>query len=160
MNDTWKITPLEPANLTEMVRLTKDYFGESNQDPAFHDLDQDLTAPLKAYQPPRGGFWLAEYGGHRSLGMAGVLPIAPRTCELRRLYVAPEARRRGLGRELLHRTLDFARSARYLELLAALRHDQSAALALFEHSGFKPCARFNANRQAGIFLAYKFSSEI
>jgi ribosomal protein S18 acetylase RimI-like enzyme len=160
MNDLCKISPLSSENLPELVRLTKAYFSELDLVPEFHNLDQDLTAPLKAYAGPRGGFWLAENDKGKAWGMAGLLPLAPRTCELKRLYVVSDARRMGLGQKLLHQALDFARQAAYLEILVSLHHNQTAALKLFDSHGFKPVSRFNANRQAGIFLAYKFSSDI
>jgi len=87
-----------------------------------------------------------------------VLPLARKTCELKRLYVIPEKRGQGMGFALLKQAMQFARQAEYLEMLQALHHDQTTALSLSRAAGFIPCARFNENRHAGIFLTYKFSS--
>ncbi len=157
---TLKIELLTKTDLTHVVRLTKDYFQELDLVPQFHNLDQDLTSPLSIYVPPRAGFWLGyESGKTPPIGMAGVLPLASRTCELKRLFVEPEARGQGWGRALLQQTLEFARRAEYMEILVALHHGQTAALTLVQHHGFNPCARFNENRQAGIFLSFKLTEE-
>jgi len=160
MTDATKIMPLDASLLPEFVKLTKAYFQENGLVPEFHALDQDLTAPLKTYTPPRGGFWLVRDSQDRAQGMVGVLPIAPRTCEVKRWYVTPDGWRQSMGQALLEHALSFARRAEYLEMLVALRHEYTAALELLQHNGFKPCARFHADQQAGIFLSYKISSQI
>ncbi len=148
---------LSRESLSELVRLTRAYFDELNLTPQFFALDQDLASPLSAYASPRGSFWLGRQAqGKPAQAMAGILPIARRTCELKYLFVAPEFRRQGWGKAMLSGAVQFARRAEYLEVLAALRHDQTDALNLFRDLGFTPCARFNENRQMGIFLSFKF----
>lgn len=157
--EAMRVELLSAGTLTEFVKLTKAYFQELDLVPEFYSLDQDLASPLTAYAPPRGSFWIARGGqGGQAWGMAGVLPIASRTCELKHLYVTPELRRKGWGRRLLTQALNFASQAGYFEMLLALRHDQTAALSLADRNGFKPCARFNANRQTGIFLSHKLTA--
>ncbi len=152
-----RIESLTRENLAEMVRLTRAYFDESNLTPQFYGQDQDLASPLTAYAPPRGAFWLGRRAkAEPAQAMVGLLPIARRACELKYLFVVPEHRRLGWGRTLLERAVEFARQAEHLEVLAALRHDQVAALKLLQQFGFRPCVRFNENRQLGIFLSFKF----
>jgi GNAT superfamily N-acetyltransferase len=151
------IESLARENLSELLRLTRAYFDELSITPQFFGLDLDLAAPLTAYAPPRGNFWLARKGKNDpAQAMVGLLPIARRACELKYLFVAPELRRQGWGKALLGRAVEFARQAEHLEILAALRHDQTDALNLLRNLGFKPCARYNENRQMGIFLSFKF----
>jgi len=123
-------------------------------------LDQDITQPLSIYAPPRGGFWLvrADDRPEQAAGMLGVMPLAKRTCELKRLYLIPECRGKKWGRKLLEHALEFSRQAEYLEVLVSLQHEQTAALTLLEHHGFKPCARFSEHQHAGIFLSLKLNA--
>jgi GNAT superfamily N-acetyltransferase len=59
-----------------------------------------LRAPADAYQKYAGRLWVAELGG-ALVACAGLRPLdRPGTVELKSLYVAAAARRRGLG-ELL-----------------------------------------------------------
>ncbi|NTV52757.1 MAG: GNAT family N-acetyltransferase [Candidatus Firestonebacteria bacterium] len=156
----FEITPLSANSLAEMIRLTRLYFQEQDLVPEFHALDQDLTQPLIVYAPPRGNFWLVRASGQeeRAVGMLGVMPLAKRTCEIKRLYLASEYRGKKWGGKLLEHALAFARRAEYLEVLVSLQHEQKAALNLFAHQGFKPCARFSEHQHAGIFLTLKLNT--
>ena len=153
---------LEPVALgarSEFIRLAKAYFQELDLEPSFHGLDKDLTAPLSTYRPPRAGLWLARTApGRAAFGMIGVMPLSARSCELKRLYVATDHRRRGWGRVLLEHALQFARAQEYLEMLVALRHDQRDALSLAETMAFTPCARYNRDRQVGLFLSRRLGN--
>jgi ribosomal protein S18 acetylase RimI-like enzyme len=159
-NVDFKIELLAVGALAEFIRLTKSYFQEQDLVPEFHALDQDITQPLSIYAPPRGGFWLvrADDRPEQAAGMLGVMPLAKRTCELKRLYLIPECRGKKWGRKLLEHALEFSRQAEYLEVLVSLQHEQTAALTLLEHHGFKPCARFSEHQHAGIFLSLKLNA--
>jgi ribosomal protein S18 acetylase RimI-like enzyme len=157
----FKIETLTPEMLSEFIRLTKSYFQDQDLVPEFHALDQDITRPLTVYAPPRGAFWLVRVPGREvyAVGMLGVMPLAKRTCEIKRFYLIPEYRGKKWGGQLLDHVLEFARRAEYLEVLVSLYHEQRAALKLLEKHGFKPCARFAEHQHAGIFLSLKFNSQ-
>ena len=91
---------------------------------------------IEAYYTERDGcFMVAVRNGHFA-GMFGLERVAPNTMELRRMYVAPDARRMGLGRFLLGNAerLAHARGARALVLSTS--ELQQEALALYRTSGF------------------------
>ena len=77
----------------------------------------------------------------RVVGSVGLTRVSESTCELRKMYLAPEARGGGWGRRLLEHAL--ARSADLgfrrvvLETASVLR----AATALYERYGFRPDTR-------------------
>jgi len=148
------IDPLQAKGLSEWAGLLKTYFEETKLDPEFHRFDQDVAAPLSAYAPPRAGVWLARLEPNgKAVGLAALKPIAKRTGELKRMYVLPEERLKGLGNALWQHILDFAGKAEYLEILLAIRPDQRAALSFCEKRGFKPCARYGEDHRAGIFMS-------
>jgi ribosomal protein S18 acetylase RimI-like enzyme len=158
-NPEFKLEVLSPDNLSEFIKLTKTYFQEMDVVPEFHALDQDITQPLNIYAPPRGCIWLVRtLGQPHAVGMVGIMPLAKKTCELRRLYIMPEFRKRKWGKTLVDQALAFARKAEYFEVLVALSHDQKNALSMFERYGFKPVARYNEHQHAGIFLALKLNT--
>jgi putative acetyltransferase len=68
---------------------------------------------------------------------------------MKRLYVRPEARGAGLGRQLAEAAIAFGRSARYrairLETLASMASAQALYLAL----GFQPITPYRASAVAG-----------
>jgi molybdate transport system substrate-binding protein len=108
-------------------------------DPA--GTDHDL-ADLDAYYFSRGGgFIVAVAPDGRVVGSCGIAPLEGRTWDLRKMYLAPEARGRGLGKRLLARILAFAKSkgaARVeLETASVLKE----AISLYTQAGFIPIER-------------------
>ena len=61
--------------------------------------------------------------------------------EILRLGVPPELRRRGHGRRLLERFLDWARAEGIARLFLEVRESNAAALALYAAAGFRPVGR-------------------
>lgn len=88
------------------------------------------------YYTHRGGaFWVAERGTMLA-GMFGVEPVTPGKAELRRMYVAPEMRRRGLASSLLRHAEDWAKRAGFRKMALATSELQGAALRLYLSSGY------------------------
>lgn len=80
-----------------------------------HDLDNDDPAD---YAPPDGGC-LVGYEGGAPVVVGCWRRHGPGVCELRRFYVAPSARRRGLGPRLLVAVLEAAAAAGYESAVCA-----------------------------------------
>jgi putative acetyltransferase len=92
---------------------------------------------IPAYYGDRGGsFWIAEQDGVL-IGTYGLERIGARTAELRRMYVAPEARRRGIARALLAHAEQQCRAAGFDRLQLATAELQQAALAFYRVAGFR-----------------------
>jgi putative acetyltransferase len=109
----------------------------------FAIIDPEVTCMSGAYdpraKPPAGYFVLADDG--RILGGAGFGPLTdgePGVCELRKMYLLPEARGAGHGRRLLRHVLVAAKQAGYprcyLETMATMHR----ARALYASFGFTP----------------------
>lgn len=154
------IEPLSKSNLTDFSALIKAFFTEFNIAPEFYRHDQDVTAPLKTYAPPRGGVWLAlPAEGQKAAGLVAVRPLAHRTCELKRFYVLPEYRRQGVGQALLDQVFQFGRDQEYVEILLSTSPNNQPARKFCEKNGFKYCARYNDDARAGLFLSYQFPTD-
>jgi N-acetylglutamate synthase-like GNAT family acetyltransferase len=95
-----------------------------------------MEAMLGKYAPPAGELLLARFANGTPVGCVGLRPIEEDgCCEMKRLYVAPEARGSGLGerlvaavmreaerigyREVRLDTLPFMRDSDFRELIAA-----------------------------------------
>ena len=77
-------------------------------DPAFqiyldiqHYADE-LRAPAAKYAPPDGRLYLARVDG-RAAGCIALRRLDGERCEMKRLYVQPQYRGRGLARQLIRR---------------------------------------------------------
>lgn len=73
-------------------------------------------------------------------GYASLLAVAA-TADVQRIAVRPDRRREGIGRALLDALLAQARIRGCAEALLEVRHDNAAALAMYEATGFEQIAR-------------------
>ena len=85
-------------------------------------------------------FLLARLDGE-PVGCVAVAPLGPGTGELKRMYVAPVARGRGLGRVLLEAAERMAAEQGHRLLRLETGTEQPEAVALYERSGWTriPC---------------------
>lgn len=100
--------------------------------------------------PPHGVF-LVGYRDDRAICCGGIKTLAPGICEFKRMYVAPEARGRGVARELLAALEHRARALGFHTARLDTGDRQPAAQHLYESAGYVPIANFNANPMATYF---------
>ena len=106
----------------------------------FSDQDEELAAMSSAYADPRAAYFVAESGGE-ILGGAGVGPLPqaqPHVCELRKMYLLPAARGRGVGHRLLEACVQAAREIGYTECYLETLAQMDRARDLYERFGFLP----------------------
>ena len=110
--------------------------------------DVDLSDVELHYLVPGGGFWVVEDGRGRIVGTCGLWldPDEPARCELRKMYLLPDWRGRGLGGQLLETALGHARSAGRTRVELETNRAMTAAIGLYESRGFREiegetCAR-------------------
>ena len=103
------------------------------------------------YAPAYGGRLILAESGTVGLGCIAVCAIdlaghAPGSaCEIKRLFVADEARGTGLGRLLFRRILDEAVTLGYDFAVLDTTNRQRPAEALYRSEGFKDIPRYNGN---------------
>jgi putative acetyltransferase len=85
----------------------------------------------------RGAF-LVIYDNGTPVGCGALRLIDPETGELKRMYVAPAVRGKGLGRRLVAALEDEARALGVRRLILETGIRQIAALALYRATGFQP----------------------
>ncbi len=100
--------------------------------------------------PPDGAFIVGSLGG-RPVCCGGVKRLDDRACEIKRMYVVPDARGAGLGRVLLHRLEDRARALGYLIARLDTGPLQAGARRIYESEGYTEVANFNANPVASFW---------
>ncbi|HEY6948537.1 MAG TPA: GNAT family N-acetyltransferase [Gemmatimonadales bacterium] len=111
------IRPATGPHEIEVVRaLFAEYAAELPVDLAFQGFAEELATLPGAYAGPRGVLLLA-WADDLVAGCVGVRPLAPGACELKRLYVRPAFRGRGLARRLMAAAVAEARSRRYARIL-------------------------------------------
>lgn len=98
-------------------------------------LAEEIDRIAEYYGERNGGFWVAESAG-AVVGMFGLEPDGPGAMELRRMYVAPEARRRGIARQMLAFAEDECRGRGVQSLTLSTSELQGEALALYRAAGY------------------------
>jgi GNAT superfamily N-acetyltransferase len=88
--------------------------------------------------PPHGVFVIARIAGE-AVGCGAVKPhdLAARIGEVKRMYVVPHARRRGVSRAVLARLEEDAARLGYRRLILETGTEQPEALALYESHGWE-----------------------
>lgn len=98
-------------------------------------LDEDMNT-LDKFMPTKGRLLLG-YVEDRPMGIACLKTLSESIGEVKRMYVRPEARSRGLGRALLHRLLDEAQQIGYERVRLDSARFMADAHRLYRTSGFR-----------------------
>ena len=121
--DSPDVQELCAAQQREMLAL---YEGEA-------DIGPKRDAAM--FVPPRGVFVVVRDGEH-AIACGGVTRFDDQRGELKRLYVRPEARGRGLGRLVLDELERHARELGFAALVLETGDKSEAALGLYRNAGF------------------------
>ncbi len=94
---------------------------------------------------PPGGTFLVGVEGGRAVCCGGLKRLPDGACEIKRMYVVPEARNRGVARLLLVALEDAARGLGYRTARLDTGAGQPHAQRLYEAAGYREVADFNDN---------------
>ena len=131
----------DPAALAAARSLVRAHIVAANT--AIHDAEaiERMVAALPApYVEPGGSLWLA-WEEAEALGCVALHALAPGTAELKRMYVRPEARGRGVARLLGEHAIAVAAARGYARLRLGTLPTMRAAQQLYESLGFRPSRR-------------------
>jgi GNAT superfamily N-acetyltransferase len=130
-----RIRDLAPDDLPEVVRLVTEVLGEYGFDAQVGGIEQDLRGAPERYGGERAGFWVGNVDG-ALVGTVGIRPKDAATCELKRLYLRPGQRGRGLGQTLYDHAEAFARRAGYDRIWLDSSRRFTQAHRLYRRNGF------------------------
>jgi GNAT superfamily N-acetyltransferase len=100
--------------------------------------------------PPAGSF-LVGYLDGAAVCCGGVKRLDEQTCEIKKMFVVPAVRGRGVARVLLGALEQRARSLGYAVARLDTGPRQPSARRMYEQAGYRPIANFNANPIASFF---------
>lgn len=149
-----EIKPAElPRDLDTVRVLFREYAESLGIDLEFQGFEAEVAALPGKYEPPAGRILLA-WRGTDALGCIALRPIGADTCEMKRLYVRPQARGEQLGRRLAQRVCQEAREAGYARICLDTLPTMGAAQGLYQSLGFRTIEPYVFNPIPGTkFLA-------
>ena len=113
------------AQQAEMLGL---YEGEADIGP---------TREASMFVPADGVFVVVRDDAERAVACGGIARFDAARAEVKRMYVGPDERGRGLGRRVLAELETHARELGYAGLVLETGDRSAAALAIYESSGFE-----------------------
>jgi ribosomal protein S18 acetylase RimI-like enzyme len=140
------------ADVEEARRLMRAYAAWLAVDLCFQGFEHELSALPGAYAPPAGRLLLAKAGGD-VIGCAGLRPLEPGICEMKRLWVEPGFSGAGIGRRLAESIVLAARDIGYRKMrLDTLPERMPAAQHLYRSLGFGEIPAYYDNPLPGVTM--------
>jgi GNAT superfamily N-acetyltransferase len=142
---------LEPADTDASRQLQRGFFSEIATRYPGWDPEQSPSADPSELGPPRGA-WVVAYLDGRPVGCAGLKAVDHETAEIRRVFLDPSARGRGIGRRVLEEVERHARRLGYRRARLTTGNRQPEALALFRAAGYREIPPFNNDPFASYWM--------
>jgi ribosomal protein S18 acetylase RimI-like enzyme len=138
-----------PSQIAQARDLFLEYAQSLGFSLCFQGFDKELAGLPGDYAPPEGRLLLAEYDGALA-GCVALHKLEPGICEMKRLYLRPQFRGKGLGRALAERIFSEARQIGYQRMrLDTVEPIMKDAVAMYRQLGFKEIAPYRPNPIAG-----------
>jgi ribosomal protein S18 acetylase RimI-like enzyme len=151
---TFTIAPVAtPVDLDDARALFRAYAASLPVDLGYQDFATELATLPGKYSAPAGALLLARDRTGTAIGCVSLRPLADGCGEMKRLYVAPDARGLGLGRALMDAVVAEAARLGYREIRLDTLPTMTAAIAMYRGAGFEPIPPYYDTAPAGtIFL--------
>jgi len=146
----FKIFPADAsAHIPQVRELFLEYAESLGFSLCFQSFDKELSGLPGDYAPPPGRLLLAEYEG-KIAGCVALHPLKDNFCEMKRLYLRPQFRGKGLGRVLAETIISEARSIGYSAIrLDTVEPVMRDAVAMYRRLGFREIPPYCTNPIAG-----------
>jgi len=138
-----------PKQVSQAKELFLEYAHSLGFSLCFQNFDKELAELPGDYAPPDGRLLLAEIDGELAACVA-LHKIEDKICEMKRLYLRPKYRGRGLGRVLAETIITEARHIGYHRMrLDTVEPVMKDAVGMYLKLGFREIEPYRANPMAG-----------
>ncbi len=137
-----------PGEIDAAYAIVEEYYESMNV--VARDTRDEFA---QLYFKNGAGIWLA-WLEEKAIGCIGLraMPQFTDSGEVKRLYVRPEYRGRGMAATLYDALQSYATNSGYRWLYLDTADNMTAAIRFYEQQGYECCARYNENPQATIFM--------
>ncbi|HXI12228.1 MAG TPA: GNAT family N-acetyltransferase [Thermoanaerobaculia bacterium] len=137
-----------PSMIGEVRSLLGEYAAVLGKDLCFRQFDAELANLPGEYAPPAGRIYLASVN-NETAGCVALRPMSPDAAEIKRLYVRPLFRGKGIGEALVTRAIVEARVFGYRSVFLDTLPSMKSAIALYRSLGFVDIAPYGSNPVKG-----------
>lgn len=125
-----------PTDLPAITQLFRAYAASLPINLNYQGFDGELASLPGKYAPPAGALLIARDANGAALGCVAMRPLEEGVCEMKRLYVAPEGRGSGLGKQLSQAIIEAACAAGHREMRLDTLASMHEAQTLYRALGF------------------------
>jgi ribosomal protein S18 acetylase RimI-like enzyme len=147
----FQITLVRTAeDLAAIVALFRVYATSLDVDLSYQNFELEMASMPGKYAPPGGELLLARNAQGKPIGCVGLRPIeTDGCCEMKRLYVSPEVRGIGLGKDLVDALVNVAKRIGYVEMRLDTLPSMASAQAVYRKLGFEVIEPYNDTPVSG-----------
>jgi len=140
------IQPSSQIELESARALLREYEASLEISLCFQNFEKELADLPGKYSPPSGRLLLA-YVDNQLAGSVALRKHDEDTCEMKRLFLRPGFRGLGLGKALVVKIIDEAKSIGYKRMcLDTIPGKMDSAIALYEAMGFQDISPYYDNQ--------------
>ncbi|KXK49589.1 MAG: GCN5-related N-acetyltransferase [Chlorobi bacterium OLB5] len=138
MFENAEIIPVNSPELTEAAKmLFRDYEKWLNVSLCFQGFEEEVNTLPGKYAPPEGRLYIVRQN-EKYTGTIALRKIDEGICEMKRLYLIPECRGKGIGHKLVSLIIDDARKIGYKKMrLDTIKEKMPKAVEIYKKYGFK-----------------------
>lgn len=137
-----------PEQIKIVHELFLEYAKSLNFDLCFQGFDKELAGLPGDYTPPDGRLFLAYYN-NRVAGCVALRKVAESVCEMKRLWVRPEFRKKKIGRKLAEAVIKEAQAIGYKLMKLDTVDTMKEAIAMYRSMGFSETTAYRYNPVEG-----------
>jgi len=141
--------------MPQVKELILEYTKRLNRDLSFQKLDEELSNLEAKYTAPNGEILVAVDENDKVLGMVAYHRHDSSRCEMKRLFVKPEARGLHLGNLLVEEIIRHAQTAGYKEMVLDTIEPLQTAIRLYKKHGFSECEAYYQNPMSDVIYMKK-----
>ncbi len=159
MAPDYQIRRAGPSDHAGVARELAAYLAFLGEDVDPDGLDHDVADWQGEYDGRAGVMLVVVDAVGAVVGTAAVRRLEPGVAELKRMWLRPEHRGRGLADRLMERVLSEAHTLGGRVLRLDSEHRLAAAVRLYRRYGFREIADYNRNPRADVWMELPLPAE-
>ncbi|MGQ0827165.1 MAG: GNAT family N-acetyltransferase [Bacteroidota bacterium] len=131
-----KIKKEDNPFIEKIIKSVFEEHGLNKPGTAYYD---DCLKIMSVFYSVPGSIYYVGIVNEKIIGGAGVYPtkgLPNGTCELIKMYLLPEARGKGVGKVLVNKCIEFAKTQGYKKMYLETMPEFKNAVRMYERSGF------------------------